>query len=163
MSLEEERSVSEAHTFQSPFQALTITPSVCTRAPVKIALDVDYVPSVKSTQAVNIAIQKICGIATHMYEGKSSHHHFVNDLGQLVAQLDSHTGPKMITGLLSSVVTTPSPVSIVPALLILTSHPFPIVPNNVLAPAAIDALAQDFRLEYQQRANFHLFMKLGMA
>ncbi|KAF8868160.1 hypothetical protein CPB84DRAFT_1819491 [Gymnopilus junonius] len=46
----------------------------------------DDVPFVKSMQAVNSTIQKMCGIDSHMYNGKLGHHYFVNDLGQIIAQ-----------------------------------------------------------------------------
>lgn len=50
-------------------------------------LDVDDVPSVKSMQAVNQAIQKMCGIDSYVYNGKLGHRYFVNDLGKIIAQV----------------------------------------------------------------------------
>lgn len=50
-------------------------------------LNLDDVPSIKGMQAINQAIQKMCGIDSYMYNGQLGHCYFVNDLGKIVAQV----------------------------------------------------------------------------
>ncbi|KAJ6503838.1 hypothetical protein C8R45DRAFT_894926 [Mycena sanguinolenta] len=47
---------------------------------------VDDVPSVKSMQTLNAALQKMCGIDTIAYDGALGHKYFVNSLPQIIAQ-----------------------------------------------------------------------------
>ncbi|KAK7037199.1 hypothetical protein R3P38DRAFT_3481335 [Favolaschia claudopus] len=48
--------------------------------------DVDDVPSVKSMQTINLALQKICGIDSIAYDGALGHKYYVNSLSQIIAQ-----------------------------------------------------------------------------
>lgn len=48
---------------------------------------VNDVPSVKTMQSLNDALQKLCGIDTLAYDGALGHKYFVNDLAQLIAQV----------------------------------------------------------------------------
>ncbi|KAJ7110547.1 hypothetical protein C8R44DRAFT_633975 [Mycena epipterygia] len=48
--------------------------------------NVDDVPSVKSMQTLNLALQKICGIESIAYDGALGHKYYVNSLAQLIAQ-----------------------------------------------------------------------------
>jgi hypothetical protein len=57
--------------------------------------NVDDVPSVKSMQTINLALQKICGIDSIPYDGALGHKYYVNSLAQIIAQvpfisLDKH-------------------------------------------------------------------------
>ncbi|KAJ7223860.1 hypothetical protein B0H12DRAFT_1213067 [Mycena haematopus] len=47
---------------------------------------VDDVPSVKSMQSLNAALQKMCGIDTILYNGALGHKYYVNSLPQIIAQ-----------------------------------------------------------------------------
>ncbi|KAJ7145018.1 hypothetical protein C8R46DRAFT_1232351 [Mycena filopes] len=47
---------------------------------------VDDVPSVKSMQTINLALQKICGIESIPYDGALGHKYYVNSLAQIIAQ-----------------------------------------------------------------------------
>ncbi|KAJ7751599.1 hypothetical protein B0H16DRAFT_1839904 [Mycena metata] len=47
---------------------------------------VDDVPSVKSMQTINLALQKICGIESIPYDGALGHRYYVNSLAQIIAQ-----------------------------------------------------------------------------
>jgi hypothetical protein len=49
--------------------------------------DVDDVPSVKSMQALNIMLQKMCGVDSIKYKGALGHTYYVNSLAQIVAQV----------------------------------------------------------------------------
>lgn len=49
--------------------------------------DVDDVPSVKSMQSLNAALQKMCGIDSIKYKGALGHNYYVNSLGQILAQV----------------------------------------------------------------------------
>ncbi|KAJ7823425.1 hypothetical protein B0H14DRAFT_2597923 [Mycena olivaceomarginata] len=55
--------------------------------------NVDDVPSVKSMQTINLALQKICGIDSIPYEGALGHKYYVNSLAQIIAQ--EMTNPKV--------------------------------------------------------------------
>lgn len=48
---------------------------------------VDDVPTIKSMQALNVALQKMCGIDTIPYDGALGHKYFVNSLAQIIAQV----------------------------------------------------------------------------
>ncbi|KAK7006328.1 hypothetical protein R3P38DRAFT_3366987 [Favolaschia claudopus] len=48
--------------------------------------EVDNVPSVKSMQTLNAALQKMCGIDSIMYNGALGHKYYVNSLPQIIAQ-----------------------------------------------------------------------------
>ncbi|KAF8187836.1 hypothetical protein K438DRAFT_1907474 [Mycena galopus ATCC 62051] len=48
--------------------------------------NVDDVPSVKSMQTINLALQKICGIQSIPYDGALGHKYYVNSLAQIIAQ-----------------------------------------------------------------------------
>ncbi|KAK7006456.1 hypothetical protein R3P38DRAFT_3038299 [Favolaschia claudopus] len=48
--------------------------------------EVDNVPSVKSMQSLNAALQKMCGIDSIMYNGALGHKYYVNSLPQIIAQ-----------------------------------------------------------------------------
>ncbi|KAH8101156.1 hypothetical protein BXZ70DRAFT_892067 [Cristinia sonorae] len=48
--------------------------------------DVDAVPSVRSMQALNARLQRMCGIDTIAYQGALGHTYHVNDLAQIIAQ-----------------------------------------------------------------------------
>ncbi|KAJ7157732.1 hypothetical protein C8R46DRAFT_1355172 [Mycena filopes] len=48
--------------------------------------NVDDVPSVKSMQTINLALQKICGIDSIAYDGALGHKYYVNNLAQIIAQ-----------------------------------------------------------------------------
>ncbi|KAJ7133509.1 hypothetical protein C8R44DRAFT_829315 [Mycena epipterygia] len=48
--------------------------------------NVDDVPSVKSMQTLNLALQKICGIESIAYDGALGHKYYVNSLAQIIAQ-----------------------------------------------------------------------------
>ncbi|KAF7371201.1 hypothetical protein MSAN_00755600 [Mycena sanguinolenta] len=68
---------------------------------------VDDVPSVKSMQSLNAALQKMCGIETILYDGALGHKYYVNSLSQIIAQemsnpkfaqlvvLSQDSGPKL--------------------------------------------------------------------
>ncbi|KAL6306470.1 hypothetical protein BKA93DRAFT_840752 [Sparassis latifolia] len=47
---------------------------------------VDDVPSVKSMQSLNTALQKMCGIDSIAYKGALGHNYYVNSLPQIIAQ-----------------------------------------------------------------------------
>lgn len=49
--------------------------------------NVDDVPTVKSMQAVNAALQKMCGVDSIAYDGALGHRYFVNSLSQIIAQV----------------------------------------------------------------------------
>jgi hypothetical protein len=53
--------------------------------------NVDDVPSVKSMQTINLALQKICGIETIAYNGALGHKYYVNSLAQIIAQVPSRS------------------------------------------------------------------------
>lgn len=48
---------------------------------------VDDVPSVKTMQNVNAALQKMCGVESISYNGALGHRYFVNSLSQIIAQV----------------------------------------------------------------------------
>ncbi|EGO31054.1 hypothetical protein SERLADRAFT_364786 [Serpula lacrymans var. lacrymans S7.9] len=48
--------------------------------------DVDDVPSVKTMQSLNSALQKCCGIGTIAYKGALGHHYHVNNLAHIISQ-----------------------------------------------------------------------------
>ncbi|KAJ7634450.1 hypothetical protein FB45DRAFT_1025398 [Roridomyces roridus] len=48
--------------------------------------NVDDVPSVKTMQTLNAALQKMCGIDSIAYDGALGHKYYVNDLAQIIAQ-----------------------------------------------------------------------------
>lgn len=48
---------------------------------------VDDVPAVKTMQTLNLALQKMCGISSIEYMGALGHRYYVNDLGQIIAQV----------------------------------------------------------------------------
>ncbi|KAJ7135127.1 hypothetical protein C8R46DRAFT_1362251, partial [Mycena filopes] len=48
--------------------------------------NVDDVPSVKSMQTINLALQKMCGIESIPYDGALGHKYYVNSLAQIIAQ-----------------------------------------------------------------------------
>ncbi|KAJ7869102.1 hypothetical protein B0H14DRAFT_3083946 [Mycena olivaceomarginata] len=48
--------------------------------------NVNDVPSVKSMQTINLALQKICGIDSIPYDGALGHKYYVNSLAQIIAQ-----------------------------------------------------------------------------
>lgn len=48
---------------------------------------IDDVPSVKTMQAINLALQKMCGIESIPYDGALGHRYFVNNFAQIIAQV----------------------------------------------------------------------------
>ncbi|KAK7027138.1 hypothetical protein R3P38DRAFT_3268099 [Favolaschia claudopus] len=48
--------------------------------------EVNDVPSVKSMQTLNAALQKMCGVDSIMYNGALGHKYYVNSLPQIIAQ-----------------------------------------------------------------------------
>jgi hypothetical protein len=51
--------------------------------------DVDDVPSVKSMQSLNAALQGMCGIESIKYKGALGHMYYMNSLPQIIAQVGS--------------------------------------------------------------------------
>lgn len=51
--------------------------------------NVDDVPSVKTMQNINAALQKMCGVDSIAYDGALGHRYFVNSLAQIIAQVYS--------------------------------------------------------------------------
>ncbi|KAF8173028.1 hypothetical protein K438DRAFT_1940336 [Mycena galopus ATCC 62051] len=63
--------------------------------------EVDDVPSVKSMQTLNAAIQKMCGIDTIAYNGALGHKYFVNSLAQIIARVGLKSVSKIATSLIT--------------------------------------------------------------
>ncbi len=49
--------------------------------------NIDHVPSVKSMQSLNEALQKLCGIDTLRCDGALGHTYYVNSLADIIAQV----------------------------------------------------------------------------
>lgn len=49
--------------------------------------NVDDVPSVKTMQNVNAALQRMCGIESIAYDGVLGHRYYVNSLAQIISQV----------------------------------------------------------------------------
>jgi hypothetical protein len=50
-------------------------------------LGIPNLPSERVMDSVDVALQKLCGIQTHRYQGKLGHVVYINDLGAIIAQV----------------------------------------------------------------------------
>jgi hypothetical protein len=51
-------------------------------------LGIPNLPSERVMDSVDVALQKLCGIQSHRYQGKLGHIVYINDLGQIIAQVN---------------------------------------------------------------------------
>lgn len=54
---------------------------------------VDNVPSVGVMKDKQKWLQQLAGVETRKYKGAFGHTYYVNDIGQIIAQVGSHTSP----------------------------------------------------------------------